>query len=144
MRSVGNIISSQIYQALKLEYKPPYWYQIIEENTDALFFKQANPNVFSRYLNNDVIVINFDLYFIADALSHIEQLNTYKLIYEQLAELKELKDFTILAKAINNIIIDNNSYITQADNIVNVNYDTTTQSYLISYELLIQPKQKGE
>ncbi|MHA3795760.1 hypothetical protein [Mycoplasma sp. HF14] len=143
MRSLGNVISSQIYNAISIQNKPPYWYQLLEENTDAIFFKQEKPTVFSRYLNNDVNVLSFQIYFIQDSLSHIEQLNSYKEMYQQLTQLTELKDYIIIAKALNNLIIDNNEYIAQADNIVTNSYDLNSQAYVINYEILIKAKEQN-
>ncbi|WLP85286.1 phage tail tube protein [Mycoplasma seminis] len=143
VRSIGNEVSWEIYNSLNIDYKPPYWYQIIEENTDALFFKQENPMTFSRYFNNEVIMLNFKIYLILDNLSHINQLNIFKEIYNQLTIINNLPNFEIIAKAINGLIVENNNIKNQADNLVNFDFDTSTQTYSLNFEILIKQKEQN-
>ncbi|MBN0919431.1 hypothetical protein [[Mycoplasma] gypis] len=136
-------MSLDIYNFLKEIKKinvPPFWFEMLDEQTNhALLFSIQELNNFNYiYINDNLWRFNFKISLYSDKINRIQQLQLLTLIYNGLKEYTpQSENMTIVARAINNEIINetNKEISREFDNFI---FDLTSQTYSISFELIIK------
>lgn len=140
-----NQIAQEIYNALNISELPPFWFEYVQENQDALLFRFFESDTFNNYYDQYLYKLGFRISLISSTLDKANAINQMWQVIVALSGIWTLGNYSVIQMKINNEFITPNQQTINFNMIENsVTMERDKQIYSVKIEYLLQQNQEEE